>query len=101
MALYKTRNLMTEELKHYIQRHKNLFWYTPENKKEYISDGLLVENILNYGTLHDVRELIQIMGINNVSNIFFSAKDREKLNYYPEIYNFFSHVFAKYAQKNS
>lgn len=92
---------MTEELKQYIKRHKALFWYTPENKKENISDGLLVENILNYGTLDDVRQLMQIMGTNKVANIFFSAKDREKLNYYPEIYNFFSHVFAKYAQKHS
>jgi len=92
---------MTEELKQYIERHKTYFWYTPENKKEDISESLLVENILNYGTLDDVRQLIQIMGINNVANIFFSAKDRKKLNYYPEIHNFFSHVFAKYAQKHS
>ncbi|MDX9883400.1 MAG: hypothetical protein RBS73_15165 [Prolixibacteraceae bacterium] len=92
---------MTEELKQYIERHKALFWYTPENKKEHISDSLLIENILNYGTLDDVRELIQIMGINHVANVFFSAKDRKKLNYYPEIYNFFYHVFAKYAPQYS
>jgi hypothetical protein len=92
---------MTEELKQYIKSHKALFWYTPENKKENISESLLVENILNYGTLDDVRQLIQIMGTDKVANIFFSAKDREKLNYYPEIYNFFSHVFTKYAQKYS
>jgi hypothetical protein len=41
--------------------------------------------------------LIQILGVNHVAQVFFAAKDREKLNYYPEIYNFFSHVFAKYA----
>ena len=92
---------MKEELKQYIKRHKTFFWYTPENKKENISESLLVENILNYGTLDDVKQLIQIMGTDKVANIFFSAKDREKLNYYPEIYNFFSHVFTKYAQKHS
>ncbi|HAJ98624.1 MAG TPA: hypothetical protein DCM62_01225 [Bacteroidales bacterium] len=92
---------MAEALKQFIERHKSLFWYTPESKKDEISESLLVENILNYGTLDDVRQLIQIMGINNIANIFFSAKDRKKLNYYPEIHNFFSHVFAKYAQKHS
>jgi hypothetical protein len=92
---------MSEELKQYIERHKTLFWYTPENKKENISESLLVESILNYGTLEDIRQLIQIMGVNHVANIFFSAKDREKLNYYPEIYNFFSHVFSKYAPNHS
>jgi hypothetical protein len=88
---------MTTARKEYIQRHKNLFWYTPENKKEEISDDLLVETILNYGTLDDVRELIKIMGINHVATVFFSAKGRMKLNYYPEIYNFFGKVFARYA----
>jgi hypothetical protein len=88
---------MTEELKQYIEKHQTLFWYTPENKREAISDSLLVENILNYGTLDDVRQLIKILGVNHVAEVFFAAKDRDKLNYYPEIYHFFSHVFAKYA----
>ena len=34
-----------------IQKHSSLFWYTPEGKKESISDSLLVETLLNYGTL--------------------------------------------------
>ena len=34
-----------------IDKHKSLFWYTPENEKQNISDELLVERILNDGTL--------------------------------------------------
>lgn len=34
-----------------IDKHKSLFWYTPENEKQNISDELLVEHILNNGTL--------------------------------------------------
>jgi hypothetical protein len=92
---------MSNERKKYIAKHKSLFWYTPEDKKEEISDNLLVETILNYGTLDDVKELIQIMGVNKVADVFYSAKGRMKGNYYPEIYNFFNLVFTRYVQRNS
>ena len=91
---------MSEELKQYISKHKNLFWYTPESKKLNISNDLLVENILNYGTIADIKELIKIMGIKPVSDLFYSAKGRMRGNYYPEIYHFFDLVFLRYAQRN-
>jgi hypothetical protein len=94
---------MNTELKQFIKKHSNLFWYTPENKKEEISPSLLVETILNYGDMETVKELFQIMGIENVAKIFFddvNKSERRKNNYYPEIYNFFSIVFSKYVQKN-
>ena len=65
-----------------------------------ISNDLLVEHILNYGTMDDVKELIKIMGLNSVSDIFYSAKGRMKGNYYPEIYHFFDLVFSGYAQRD-
>ena len=91
---------MSEELKQYINKHKSLFWYTPESKKMDISNDLLVEHILNYGTMVDVKQLIEIMGIDSVSHIFYSAKGRMKGNYYPEIYHFFDLVFSRYAQRD-
>ena len=91
---------MSEELKEYINKHKNLFWYTPESKKPEIGNDLLVENILNYGTIDDIKDLIRIMGINSVSDIFYATKGRMKGNYYPEIYHFFDLVFSRYAQRN-
>ncbi len=84
-------------VKAFIQKHSNLFWYIPEDKKEDISEDVLVEFILNYGTLDDVTELFRIMGIHKVAQVFFSATGRKKLNYYPEIYNYFSLFFNKHA----
>jgi len=80
-----------------IEKHKNLFWYTPEEKKQSISDALLVERILNDGSLDDFRELMDTLGGKRVAEVFFSAKGRQKNNYYPEIYHFFSLVLKKYA----
>ncbi|MFA6950542.1 MAG: hypothetical protein WCQ70_07650 [Lentimicrobiaceae bacterium] len=85
------------EIKAFIRQHSNLFWYTSEDKKEDISHELLVETIFNYGNLNDIRQLINILGIKKLSEIFNGIKDRKKSNYYPEIYNFFSLVIKKYA----
>ena len=79
-----------------ISRHSNLFWYIPEEEKN-ISDALLVERILNDGTLDDYREMINTLGGKHVAEVFFSAKGRQKQNYYPEIYHFFSLVLKKYV----
>jgi hypothetical protein len=83
------------ELKAFILENSSLFWYTPQDKKEDISSELLVETILNYGDINAVRKLCNLMGIRNVAKVFFNATGRKKLNYYPEIYNFFELFFKK------
>ena len=85
------------EIKAFIREHSALFWYTPEDKKEEISEELLVEMILNYGDIEAIQKLIELMGIKKVSSVFFNAKGRKKLNYFPEIYHFFSLFFTRYA----
>jgi len=85
------------EIKAFIRKNSNLFWYTPEDKKEDISPEFLVETILNYGDMNTIKSLISILGIKEISRIFFNAKGRKKLNYYPEIYNLFSLLFTKYG----
>ena len=80
-----------------IEKNKELFWYTPEERKQDVSDSLLVETLLNYGTLDDYRDLISALGGRRVAKVFFSATGRQKDNYYPEIYHFFSLILAKYA----
>lgn len=87
----------SSEVKAFIRQHSSLFWYTPEDKKEDIGPELLVETILNYGTLDDVRNIFKVFGIKETARVFFDAEGQKKLNYYPEVYNFFSLYFKKYA----
>ena len=89
--------MRTPELKEFIQQHNNLFWYTPQEKKAEVSDEFLVETILNYGTLNEYRELEKLMGIKKLSHVFMGIEGRKKLNYYPEVYNFFYQYFKKHA----
>lgn len=85
------------EVKQFIHDHSDLFWSIPKDKKEEISEGVLVEYILNYGTLDDCRTLFGIMGAKQVAAVFRKAEGRQKMNYFPEIYNFFSLYFAHHA----
>lgn len=87
----------SRDIKSFIKSKSDLFWYTPEDKKEEISPDLLVETILNYGTLDDIKTLMCIMGKKEMARIFFSATGRKRKNYYPEIFNFFSLYFKRNA----
>ena len=86
------------EIKQFIRDHSDLFWALPEDNKEEISEGVLVEYILNYGTLGDCRRVMELMGVKQVAAVFRKAESRQKLNYFPEICNFFSLYFAHHAQ---
>jgi hypothetical protein len=88
------------EIKEFIRRHSNLFWYTPGDKKEEISREFLVETILNYGDMNAIIQLFNLIGITEVSKIFFSSislSSRRKGNYHELTINYFTLVFKRYA----
>lgn len=93
--------MRTPELKAFIEQHAQLFWYTPKDKKLDVSDELLIETLLNYGTLDDFVKLKNLLGLQYMADIFMNLEGRKKMNYYPEIYNFFYLYFEKYAQRDS
>ena len=72
-----------------IEKNKALFWYTPEAEKQNISDALLVETLLNYGTLDDYRELISVLGGKQVAKVFLLRKADKKTTIIPKSVNFF------------
>lgn len=82
----------------FVKNKPYLFWYIkdPEN----LSDNSIIENVLNYGDFNDFKILIQIMGINKVSDIFMQQLENNRNNFRPEIENYFKLYFTKYAQRN-
>ena len=77
-----------------------MFWYSPAPKSETVSDELLVETVLNYGNMDDLRTLFAIMGINSVAKIFFDSiekSERRKGNYHELTLNYFTLLFNRYA----
>lgn len=88
------------EIKQFIKEHSNLFWYTPDEKKEEISNEFLVETILNYGDINSITQLFNLLGIKKVAKIFFDSiaiSNRRKGNYHELTINYFTLVFRKYA----
>ncbi|MEI7727898.1 MAG: hypothetical protein WCK09_22515 [Bacteroidota bacterium] len=88
------------EIKQFIHEHSNLFWYTPEDQKENISQEFLVETILNYGDMDSVKQLITLLGIKLTAKIFFdsiSLSDLRKENYHELTLNYFTLYFSRYA----
>ena len=65
--------MRTPEIKQFILKHSDLFWYIPQDKKENISDELLVETILNYVDKEAFIQLTDLKGINNEANSFFNS----------------------------
>ena len=93
--------MRTEALKNFIRENGNLFWYTPEDKGEKVTDELLVETMLNYGSLEQIQTLFDLMNIKVVAKIFRNMTERKKMNYFPQVWNFFNLYFNKNAPRNS
>jgi len=88
------------EIKQFILEHSNLFWYTPEDKKEEISNEFLVETILNYGDINAIIQLFNLLDIKIVAKIFsdsIALSNRRKANYHELTINYFTLVFRRYA----
>lgn len=79
----------------FVRKRKYLFWST----KNYdgLSKEAIVEAVLNYGDMNDVRELISLLGMQEVARIFRENTNRARINYDPKIVNYFSLFFKKYA----
>ncbi len=79
----------------FVKKRKHLFWST--RNYDGLSSGAVVEAILNYGDMNDVRELIALLGMKEVAKIFRENTNRARVNYRPEVVNYFQLYFQKYA----
>lgn len=88
------------EIKQFIRDYSYLFWYTPENDKENISNEFLVETILNYGDLKAIKRLFNILGVKHVAEIFINSiniSPRRQGNYFDLTLNYFTLYFNKHV----
>lgn len=98
-----TKNARSPELKAFIRKNSHLFWYTPDDKKEDISDEMLVEFILNYGTLEAVKELFQLLGLRETAEIYrntINLSERRRNNFSELTRNFFNIYFDRHVPRN-
>jgi len=79
----------------FAEKRKHLFWST--NNYKGLSNEAVVEGVLNYGDMNDVREIILILGMKETVKIFITESSKSRTNYRPEIKNYFQLYFQKYA----
>lgn len=84
------------ELKKFMKARKYLVWYV-KNPEDLPLESI-VEHTLNYGNWDDVQTLIKIAGIKKVAEIFRKQTVGPRLNYYPQIVNYFKLYFNEYAK---
>jgi len=92
--------MRSEALKDFIRENGYLFWYTPEDKGEKVTDELLVETMLNYGSMEQIQTLFDLMGMKEVADIFFysiNLSERRKNNFFEPTLNYFTLFFNRYA----
>jgi len=86
-------------LDNFVKEKPYLFWYIKD--LDGLSKESVVENVLNYGDFDDFKRILDIIGMNNVAEIFRKQTARERINYRPEIKNYFTLYFNKYAPRDT
>lgn len=87
----------TGELRDFIAARPYLVW----SVKDYdlLSKEAIIEAVLNLGTWNDFQELVRIEGLETIAHIFYKQlhTGRQRGNYYPDVINYFTLYFKKYA----
>lgn len=86
----------------FIKSNKDLFWHFDKQKLDNLPDSVVVEYILNFGDEATVKELIEILGLEHVAEIFFkNTEGKSRKNYIPIVENFFRLYFSRHAHRNT
>jgi len=76
-------------------------WYIRPDAKEHISQGVLVEFMLNYGNEKMIKELFTLLGVEQVAKVFREqTTPGRRINYFPEILQYFNLYFDRHAPRN-
>jgi len=89
-------NILSMTREQFLQDKHTLFWYIQDLNK--LSDNSVVETILNYGDWQDFKDMISLFGLPKIAQIFQQDIQKTRNNYRPEIQNYFTLYFQKYAK---
>ena len=89
------------ELRAFIKGHSYLWWWVPEEKKENLSLDSVVEAILNYGNLDEIKQLFNLISIEKAAEIFYKRTSGFRTNYFPLTKHFFKLYFDRHVQRDT
>ena len=83
-------------LKQFIQKNKQFWWYVKDSTK--LDESAIVEGVIKYGDMKEVRQMIGILGLENTARIFSKQSASKRSNYDSKTINYFKHYFKRYAK---
>lgn len=89
--------MVKKSLQELLRESASLFWWVPHNKIESLPLESLVEALLNYGSMQQVRDLFNSMGKDTIAAIFREQIKRPRKVYLPQVEHYFTLYFDKYA----
>ena len=92
---------MQSSLYQLVKENRSLFWSVGEDKLEDLDENVVVETILNFGNLENVKKLFSLLGTSRVADIFYSQISHQRNNYYLPVSYFFDKYFKRHVQKYS
>jgi len=98
MKQAKKPKKISKKLQNFIKKRKGLVWYVKDVTE--LGPESIVEHVLNFGNWKDVQEMIRIMGMKNVANIFWRESKPKKwgrTNYRASVVNLFNIYFKKHV----
>ena len=79
-----------------IRKKPYLAWYVKSAQD--LSDGSVLEHVLNYGNWEDVKTFIKIKGLKETKNLFNKTVKQSRVNYPSNIKHYFDLYFnSNYA----
>jgi len=83
--------------KDFVSQNSIYFWWMPEAAKKNLSQESVVEAILNYGEESNLSQLFEILGAKKIKQIFYKQINQKRVNYRPQVINYFNLYFAKHV----
>jgi hypothetical protein len=90
-----------QSLQDLINENSILFWSVSKEDLVKLSPEVVVETFLNYADIDQIKKMIEIIGIQNVSEIFRRQIKNRRVNYHKRTINYFTLYFNRHAQRNS
>lgn len=79
----------------FVAKRPYLVWHTRDYK--HLSEGAVLEAVLNYGDFGEVKKIITMLGRKKAARIFQEQVRHRRTNYDKKIINYFGMYFKKYA----
>lgn len=83
-------------LKQFINKNKQFWWYIKNPLQ--LDEKAVVEGVIKYGDMKEIRQLIGILGPQNTARIFASQAKSRRSNYDAKTINYFKQYFKQYAK---